>query len=367
MIAAGAGDRGLGRRVLRAVRRRCSSVAASDSRARDRTRRSSPAGAASSAGRSCDGLDRARDARSARSRVRRTRRRRSRPAGALPVRGDLFDDDVLVRRHARVRHGLPRGGRQRDVPARPGRHVPHERRRLRIGGRAPPPRRGRARAWCSRRPPRRSARPRGVVGTRGDAAPRHVPLARTSDPSSWRSSVCSELGADAGRGRRLREPVLRPGAGPDRRLRPVAHRARERAGCPVVVETFLSIVDVDDCTNGHLARRDPRPSRDERYLLNGASLTTSACRRARAGGRGTAAPRGARPRARWRRRRARWRIWSAAADAPRPAVLLRARADAAARPPLRRLPGRRESSGCVYHADRGDRRSDARLVRASAD
>ncbi len=42
---------------------------------------------------------------------------------------------------------------------------------------------------------------------------------------------------------------------------------------PVVVNTFLSIVDVDDCTEGHLlAEERGRPG--ERYLLNGASLTT---------------------------------------------------------------------------------------------
>ena len=43
---------------------------------------------------------------------------------------------------------------------------------------------------------------------------------------------------------------------------------------PFVVETFLSIVDVDDCTSGHLAAETHgRPG--QRYLLNGASLTTS--------------------------------------------------------------------------------------------
>lgn len=42
---------------------------------------------------------------------------------------------------------------------------------------------------------------------------------------------------------------------------------------PVVVETFLSIVDVDDCTQGHVAAEE-RGQPGERYLLNGASLTT---------------------------------------------------------------------------------------------
>ncbi|MGZ5305907.1 MAG: NAD-dependent epimerase/dehydratase family protein [Actinomycetota bacterium] len=42
---------------------------------------------------------------------------------------------------------------------------------------------------------------------------------------------------------------------------------------PVVVDTFLSILDVDDCTQGHVAAEElGRPG--ERYVLNGASVTT---------------------------------------------------------------------------------------------
>jgi dihydroflavonol-4-reductase len=45
------------------------------------------------------------------------------------------------------------------------------------------------------------------------------------------------------------------------------------ARMPVVVDTFLSIVDIDDCTQGHVAaEKGGRPG--ERYVLNGASLTT---------------------------------------------------------------------------------------------
>lgn len=42
---------------------------------------------------------------------------------------------------------------------------------------------------------------------------------------------------------------------------------------PVVMETFLSIVDVDDCTQGHVAAEE-RGRPGERYLLNGVILTT---------------------------------------------------------------------------------------------
>jgi dihydroflavonol-4-reductase len=42
---------------------------------------------------------------------------------------------------------------------------------------------------------------------------------------------------------------------------------------PVIVDTFVSVVDIDDCIRGHLlAEEHGRPG--ERYLLSGASLTT---------------------------------------------------------------------------------------------
>jgi dihydroflavonol-4-reductase len=45
------------------------------------------------------------------------------------------------------------------------------------------------------------------------------------------------------------------------------------ARLPVVVDTFLSVVDIDDCVVGHLlAEEHGRPG--ERYLLNGSTLTT---------------------------------------------------------------------------------------------
>ena len=46
------------------------------------------------------------------------------------------------------------------------------------------------------------------------------------------------------------------------------------ARLPAIVDTFLSIVDVDDCTTGHLLA-ETRGQPGERYLLNGASLRTS--------------------------------------------------------------------------------------------
>jgi dihydroflavonol-4-reductase len=43
---------------------------------------------------------------------------------------------------------------------------------------------------------------------------------------------------------------------------------------PVMVRTYLSVVDIDDCTQGHVAAEE-RGRPGERYVLNGASLTTS--------------------------------------------------------------------------------------------
>jgi dihydroflavonol-4-reductase len=45
------------------------------------------------------------------------------------------------------------------------------------------------------------------------------------------------------------------------------------ARLPVIVNTFVSIVDIEDCTQGHIAAEE-RGRPGERYVLNGASLTS---------------------------------------------------------------------------------------------
>jgi dihydroflavonol-4-reductase len=45
------------------------------------------------------------------------------------------------------------------------------------------------------------------------------------------------------------------------------------ARLPIIVETFLSIVDIDDCTRAHLLAEE-RGRSGERYLVSGASVTT---------------------------------------------------------------------------------------------
>ena len=178
--------------------------------------------------------------------------------------------------------------------------------------------------------------PRGVVGTEDVRAPRHVPLGVRAIEVPG-GATRARARHRAGRGGRLREPVVRPRARAGPRAPPGCCIGLVNARLPVVVETFLSIVDVDDCTKGHLAA-ETRGRPGERYLLSGASLTTTraiALVQAAAG----------RPRHVVRVPRAVAPVAGAAAgwaarlmrrDLP---FCTRARADAAARAPLRRLPG----------------------------
>jgi dihydroflavonol-4-reductase len=114
--------------------------------------------------------------------------------------------------------------------------------------------------------------PRGVVGTE-DTPHRGTFLSAYERSKHLAERRVLELGAELG----LDVVCVNPSSvqGPGRtqgsaRLLIELVNARH----PVVVETFLSIVDVDDCTRGHLAAEaSGRPG--QRYLLNGASLTTS--------------------------------------------------------------------------------------------
>ncbi len=129
---------------------------------------------------------------------------------------------------------------------------------------------------------------------------------------------------------------------------------------PVIVDTFLSIVDVDDCTQGHVAAEE-RGHPGERYLLNGASVTTRHAVelvRAVAG----------RPRRVIRLPRAGARTAGLAADrAARLAHRDLPFCSELARTLLHghRYDGSRATLelGLTYRPDRGDRRADAALVR----
>jgi dihydroflavonol-4-reductase len=113
---------------------------------------------------------------------------------------------------------------------------------------------------------------RGVVGTE------HTPHRGTFLSAYERSKYMAEqrvfaLGADLG----VDVVSVNPSSvqGPGR----IEGSARLLIGLvdarlPVIVHTFLSIVDVDDCAEGHVAAEE-RGRPGERYVLNGASLTTS--------------------------------------------------------------------------------------------
>ena len=177
--------------------------------------------------------------------------------------------------------------------------------------------------------------PRGVVGTE-DTPHRGTFLSAYERSKFLAERRVLELGAELGVDVVCVNPSSVQGPG---RTEGSARLLIElvNARLPVVVETFLSIVDVDDCTKGHLAA-ETRGRAGERYLLNGASLTTTraiALVQAVAGRprHVVRVPRAVAPAA------GRCGRLGGPADAPGPAVLLGARADAAARAPLRRLPG----------------------------
>ena len=114
--------------------------------------------------------------------------------------------------------------------------------------------------------------PRGVVGTE-DAAHRGTFLSAYERSKFLAERRVLELGNELG----LDVVCVNPSSvqGPGR----TQGSARLLIGLvnarlPLVVETFLSIVDVDDCTKGHLAA-ETRGRAGERYLLSGASLTTT--------------------------------------------------------------------------------------------
>ena len=202
--------------------------------------------------------------------------------------------------------------------------------------------------------------PRGVVGTE-DAPHRGTFLSAYERSKFLAERRVLELGAELG----VDVVCVNPSSvqGPGR----TQGSARLLIGLvnarlPVVVETFLSIVDVDDCTKGHLAA-ETRGRAGERYLLSGASLTTTraiALVQAVVGRprHVVRVPRAVAPAA------GRCSRLGGPADAPGPPVLRGARSDAAARAPVRRLEGH-EGAGTDLSADRGDRRSDPRLVRGA--
>ena len=190
--------------------------------------------------------------------------------GGVPVRGDLFDDDALV---AGMR-GCDTVFHVAGVNAMCLRD-PDAMFRTNVDGSASVVAAA-ARADVARVVFTSSAaaigEARGVVGT--EETPHRGTFLSAYERSKFLAEQrVLELGADLGVDVVCVNPssVQGPGRteGSARLLIELVNARR-----PVVVETFLSIVDVDDCTNGHLAA-ETRGRPGQRYLLNGASLTTS--------------------------------------------------------------------------------------------
>jgi dihydroflavonol-4-reductase len=190
-------------------------------------------------------------------------------AGGLPVRGDIFDEDALL-------HGM-RGCETvfhvAGVNAMCTRD-PEPMLRTNVGGSASVVRAA-ARAGVARVVYTSSAatigEARGVVGAE-DTPHRGTFLSAYERSKFMAEQRVFALGADLG----VDVVSVNPSSvqGPGR----TEGSARLLIGLvntrlPVVVETFLSIVDVDDCTQGHVAAEE-RGRPGERYVLNGASLTT---------------------------------------------------------------------------------------------
>ena len=70
-------------------------------------------------------------------------------------------------------------------------------------------------------------------------------------------------------GRRLRQPVIGPGPGASRRHRPLPAAFLD-GRLKVFVDTNVSLVDIDDCVEGHLLAAE-RGVAGERYLLSAGS------------------------------------------------------------------------------------------------
>ena len=109
---------------------------------------------------------------------------------------------------------------------------------------------------------------------RGHAAPRHVTSRRYERSKHLAERRVLALAADLGVDVVCVNPSSVQGPGRTDGLRPAARRPRERAGCPFLVETILSLVDVATAPRD-TSLAESRGVPVERYLLSGASLTTT--------------------------------------------------------------------------------------------
>lgn len=189
--------------------------------------------------------------------------------GGLPIRGDLFDETALLL----GMRGCETVFHVAGVNAM-CRRDPETMLRTNVGGSESVVRAG-ARAGVTRVVHTSSAATigerRGVVGTE-HTAHRGTFLSAYERTKLVAEQRVFELGAELSVDVVSVNPssVQGPGRiGGSARLLIALVNAR----VPLAVDTFLSIVDIDDCTQGHVAAEE-RGRPGERYVLNGAILTT---------------------------------------------------------------------------------------------
>ncbi len=150
----------------------------------------------------------------------------------------------------RVRGGVPRRRCQPVLCLGPRSHGRRQHRRLSqcASERAPPPAFG---VWCTPRRPRRSARREALSETRAHlTADASSPTTR--GPSTWPNRRCSPSGPRSRWWRSTRPPSRVPGraSGTGKLILQVID-----GKLPVLVDTRVSMVDIDDCARGPPAGR----------------------------------------------------------------------------------------------------------------
>src|ERR1017187_5774709 len=176
----------------------------------------------------------------------------------------------------RVRSRLPRGRGECVLRPRPPSDVRRQHRRF-AGGRPRRRRRGRGqgRLHVVGRNPRRAP---GRSGRRAPGCPA-LSFALCPFEIRGRAGGPGSVGEHR-RGRRVRQPGVRAGtrtnqrdgATADRASQPQAPPRNHRGKPPAAVNGPLNVIDIADCTLGHLLAEE-RGVPGERYLLCGASMT----------------------------------------------------------------------------------------------
>ena len=191
-------------------------------------------------------------------------------AGATAIRGDLFDDDVLQRGLAGCSVAFHVAGMSTLCPRDPASML-----RTNVDG-TESVIRAAHRAGVARVIHTSSA---AAIGEAAGAIGREDTTHRGSFLSTYERSkfLAEELAFTLGSELGIEIVAVNPSSvqGPGRTEGSARLLLRVvEARLPAIVDTFVSIVDIEDCTTGHLLA-ETQGRAGERYLLNGATLTTA--------------------------------------------------------------------------------------------